>query len=148
MILAENIIDDPLYSSNKDEPQLETGNDTVLLTDPVEFEVTKPQLKTITEPEKVLDTGNGIYALKPSIPADLGEEKQMYVDIEKLLQSFNENEAEKIIQQITDKELPKETETELRNKGIISDRQPVKAVPKKKKFFDILANIIYNLINA
>jgi len=137
--------DKPLYTSTKDETLTNDGEDLLMQAEPVEMEIIKPQLKTVTEPEKTVDTGNGIYSLKPSVPIKVLNDKKYYIDIEKLLKEYTDIEAEKIVADLTNNDLSDDILQNLILKGIVTDTQPVKAV-KKNSLLNNITNFLYNLI--
>lgn len=135
----------PLYSSTKDEPLTSTDKPTILTSEPIEMAVVIPELKTVTEPEKQVDFGNGLYALKPTIPVKAPNSKPLYIDIEKLLTNHSETEATEIISKVETGNLQDEKLQELILDGTLSDSQPVN-VKQKKNIINSLVNFLYNLI--
>lgn len=137
--------DKALYLSTKDVPLTQTDTPTIMEVDPIVTEVKKPVLQEVSEPEKTVDTGNGIFALKPSVEIKTLDQKPLYVDVEKLLHTYDDNEAEKIVTDLTNKDLPDETLQKLILNGTITETQPVKTV-KKETILDKITNFLYNLI--
>lgn len=138
-------IDEPLYSSRKDEPLTSTDSTLYLTSEPLDMTVIRPELKTIPEPIKQVDFGNGVYALKPSIPITTDNNKPLYIDIEKLIRRVEPLEAEKLIRNIENKTIDDTTLQELIIDGTISESQPTKE-KKKTGFINSVTNYIYNLI--
>ena len=143
MILSSE--DKALYLSRKDEKLPVDGEPTILEGETIDIKTQVPELKTVTEPEKTVDTGNGIYTLKPSVPITTLKDKKLYVDIEKLLEHHTDDEAEKIVSDLTNDDLPDATLQKLIIDGIISDKQPTKET-KKIGILDKITNFLYNLI--
>ena len=135
----------PLYSSTKDEPLTSTDKPTILTSEPIEMAVVIPELKTVTEPEKQVDFGNGLYALKPTIPVKTPDNKKLYIDLEKLLTKYNEAEAKEIISKVENNDIDDNTLQSLILDNIISDTQPTKE-KKTKNIISSFVNFIYNLI--
>lgn len=148
MITKELEYDDkPLYSSTKDEPLTSTEAVTLLTTEPIDIKVNRVLPAPIPEPEKQVDFGNGLYALKPTIPVKTINNKPLYIDIEKLLQTNDEIKASEIISKVQDNTIDDQTLQTLILDGTISDEQPVK-IKEKKTIMNGFVNFIYNLIFA
>ena len=137
----------PLYSSTKDEPMTSTEATTLLTTEPIDIKVNRVLPAPVPEPEKQIDFGNGLYALKPTVPIKTVNNKPLYIDIEKLLKNVDEVKASEIITKVQDNTLDDQTLQKLILDGTISDEQPVK-VKQKKTVINNFVNFIYNLIFA
>lgn len=137
----------PLYSSTKDEPLTNTEATTLLTTEPIDIKVNRVLPAPIPEPDKQVDFGNGLYALKPTIPVKTINNKPLYIDIEKLLKNTDEVKASEIISKVQDNTIDDHTLQTLILDGTISDEQPVK-LKQKKNFVNKFVNFIYNLIYA
>lgn len=137
----------PLYSSTKDEPMTSTEATTLLTTEPIDIKVNRVLPAPVPEPEKQIDFGNGLYALKPTVPIKTVNNKPLYIDIEKLLKNVDEVKASEIISKVQDNTLDDQTLQTLILDGTISDEQPVK-VKQKKTVINNFVNFIYNLIFA
>lgn len=137
--------DAPLYSSSKDEPLTSTDATLLLTVEPVDLKVNRVLPAPIPEPEKQVDFGNGLYALKPNIPVKTINNKPLFIDVEKLLRKNDEVKAGDIISKVQNNTL---TDSELQGlilDGTISDEQPVK-IRQKKNIVNNFVNFIYNLI--
>ena len=146
MITKELEYDDrPLYSSTKDEPMTSTEATTLLTTEPIDIKVNRVLPAPIPEPTKQVDFGNGLYALKPTVPIKTVNNKPLYIDIEKLLKNTDEVKASEIITKVQDNTLDDQTLQTLILDGTISDTQPVK-VKQKKTIINNFVTFIYNLI--
>lgn len=137
----------PLYSSTKDEPLTSTEATTLLTTEPIDISVNRPMPAPLPEPDKQVDFGNGLYALKPTIPVKTINNKPLYIDIEKLLKNTDEVKASEIITKVQDNTIDDQTLQTLILDGTISDEQPIK-VKQKKTVINNFVNFIYNLIFA
>lgn len=137
----------PLYSSTKDEPLTNTEATTLLTTEPIDIKVNRVLPEPIPEPDKQVDFGNGLYALKPTIPVKTINNKPLYIDIEKLLKNTDEVKASEIISKVQDNTIDDHTLQTLILDGTISDEQPVK-LKQKKNLVNKFVNFIYNLIYA
>lgn len=137
--------DMPLYSSTKDEPLTSTEATTLLTTEPIDITVNRVLPVAIPEPDKQVDFGNGLYALKPNIPVKTLNSKPLFIDVEKLLKNNDEVKAGEIISKVQDNTLDDQTLQTLILDGTISDEQPVK-VKEKKTIINNFVNFIYNLI--
>lgn len=148
MITKELEYDDkPLYSSTKDEPLTSTEATTLLTTEPIDIKVNRVLPAPIPEPDRQVDFGNGLYALKPNIPVKTLNSKPLYIDIEKLLKNNDEIQASEIITKVQDNTIDDQTLQTLILDGTISDEQPIKA-KQKKTVINNFVNFIYNLIFA
>lgn len=141
------IIEDtaPLYRSTKDVLLTSTSNPTELTVEPIEITAVKPELKVVSEPEKQVDFGNGIYALKPTIPVKTPENKPLYIDVEKLLTKYPEVQASEIISKVESGTIDDNTLQTLILDNTISETQPVKA-KEQKGIINSFVKFIYNLI--
>ena len=142
-----DLIDDntPLYSSTKDKPLTSTEATTLLTTEPIDLVIDRPMPAPLPEPEKQVDFGNGLYALKPSIPVKTINNNPLYIDVEKLLRKHDEIQTGEIISKVQNNTL---TDAELQSlilDGTISDTQPIK-VKEKKSIINNFVKFIYNLI--
>lgn len=137
----------PLYSSTKDEPLTSTEATTLLTTEPIDIKINRVLPAPIPEPDKQADFGNGLYALKPTIPVKTINNKPLYIDIEKLLKNTDEVKASEIISKVQDNTIDDQTLQTLILNGTISDEQPIK-LKQKKNFVNKFVNFIYNLIYA
>ncbi len=144
-----DLIDDntPLYSSTKDKPLTSTEATTLLTTEPIDLVIDRPMPAPLPEPEKQVDFGNGLYALKPSIPVKTINNNPLYIDVEKLIYNSDKDKATEIITKIQDNTLDDEILQKLIIDGTISDEQPVK-LKQKKNLVNKFVNFIYNLIYA
>ena len=142
-----DLIDDttPLYSSTKDKPLTSTEATTLLTTEPIDLVIDRPMPAPLPEPEKQVDFGNGLYALKPSIPVKTINNNPLYIDVEKLLLKHDEIQTGEIISKVQNNTL---TDAELQSlilDGTITDTQPIK-VKEKKSIINNFVKFIYNLI--
>ena len=137
----------PLYSSRKDEPITSTEAATLLTVEPIDINVNRVLPAPLPEPDKQVDFGNGLYALKPNIAVKTINKKPLYIDVEKLIKNTDEVKAGEIISKVQDNTLDDPTLQKLILNGTISDEQPIK-LKQKKNFVNKFVNIIYNLIYA
>ena len=137
----------PLYSSTKDEPLTNTEATTLLTTEPIDIKVNRVLPAPIPEPEKQVDFGNGLYALKPNISIKTVRNKPLYIDVEKLIKNTDEVKTGEIISKVQDNTLDDTTLQKLILDGTISGEQPIK-LKQKKNLVNKFVNFIYNLIYA
>jgi len=146
MISMEKPYDEePLYSSTKDVPLRSTDATILLTTEPIDLKVNRVLPAPIPEPQKQVDFGNGIYALKPSVPVKTLSSAPLFIDIEKLIKNTDEVKASEIISKVQDNTIDDKTLQTLILDGTISDEQPIK-IKQKKTIVNKFVNFIYNLI--